>query len=159
MKSKPIHGLIVLAATFFFAFAPTCGVVGTLLHRAAVFLVGQTGSTLIACTAFVCGVLLIVPVSTWIRFFRWGFAPGRERKTHVREQDTAKREQQARPMNTAKVIPIRPPMLPAVKDARGGLKYLGYSGEEIDSAMDRIEQRGTADEIIRAALKLLRKAA
>jgi hypothetical protein len=155
MKSKPIHGLIVLAATFFFAFAPTCGVVGTLLHRAAVFLVGQTGSTLIACTAFVIGVLLIVPVPAWVRLFRWGF------RADVKQVERIERAERATDAPVAKIIPIRPsvpPMLPAVKDARGGLKYLGYSNEEIDSAMDRIEQRGTADEMIRAALKLLRKA-
>lgn len=146
---RHIQGIALLAFTFFFAFAPTCGVAGMLLNRASHWLLGQTGSALLALTTFTIGVLLIVPPAAWVRFVRWVFT-GKKRE----------RVGQAGPV--AKVIPIRPPPVPretaAVTDARGGLTFLGYSKGEIDLALARVNCNGTADEIIRAALKLLRKA-
>jgi hypothetical protein len=150
-KFRPFLGITLLSFSFFLAFGTTTGIVGELLAKFTTWLFGQTGCTAVALSAFTFGLLCIVPLQLWIRFFRWTFTS---------EQGKAAREEH--PIvhaPHAKVIPIRTMEPVTVKDARGGLKYLGYTNGEIEPVLARVGSNGTADEIIRASLKLLRKAA
>jgi hypothetical protein len=146
---RQLQGIGLLAFAFFYAFAPSCGVVGELLFRGSAWLIGQTGSTLLALTTFAVGVLLVVHPKAWVRLARWAFVAPKRPVVHAQTSG-------------AKVIPIRTPVVekePAnVRDARGGLKFMGFTGGEIDSAFERVSLVGAPEEIIRASLKLLKKA-
>ena len=89
-RKRLLIGVLLLLGTFFYAFAGTCGLVGRFVEYLTSRLLGQTGSTLLALTMLVTGLLLVVPHGAIGGFFRWAFH-GREARVArvVREGDRA----------------------------------------------------------------------
>jgi len=87
-RQRLLVGCLLLLAAFFYAFAPTCGLVGRFIQYVTSRLLGQTGSTLLAMTLLVTGVLFVIPHDGFGRFFRWALH-GREARvaTVVRDSD------------------------------------------------------------------------
>lgn len=87
-RKRLLLGFLLLSATFFYAFAGTCGLIGELIAHISSKLLGQTGSTLLALTMLVVGLLLVIPHGALGRFFAWAFH-GREARVArvVRESD------------------------------------------------------------------------
>jgi hypothetical protein len=159
-RKRLLIGVLLLLGTFFYAFAGTCGLIGQLIAHISGKLLGQTGSTLLALTMLVTGVLLVVPHGAMAGLFRWVFH-GREARVArvVREGDRAvdlqrivdeaiKRHVDARAAQVPKVEqPAAPPPLPPAQRRkldmiRGALKELGfkpYEFEPIVAAMDPIK--------------------
>lgn len=87
-RKRLLVGCLFLLATFFYAFAGTCGLVGRLVQYVTSRLLGQTGSTLLAFAMLTTGVLFIVPHDAFGRLFRW-VLHGRESRVAkvVRDSD------------------------------------------------------------------------
>ena len=87
-RKRLLVGCLFLLATFFYAFAGTCGLVGRLVQYVTSHLLGQTGSTLLALTMLTTGVLFVVPHGAIGGLFRW-MLHGRESRVAkvVRDSD------------------------------------------------------------------------
>lgn len=152
--SRPIPGILLLAFTFFYAFAPACGLVGHWVHRASVLLIGPAGAVVLALTLGTIGVLLVFPIAVWVAATRWfiGRAPA-NRTTNTRTR---------RDMPPIEVM-VRPaPKLPTVErmklsDVRTALKNLGFEKGEYEPVVAVLDPALPLETLVRGALKELRR--
>lgn len=172
-RKRLLLGVLLLAACFFYAFAPTCGLVGRLIGRASAQLLGQTGSTLLALTMLVVGLLLVIPHGAIGGFFRWAVR-GREARVAkvVREGD---REINVRRIVAdairmhvafmeAKAAPAKeiedPSPVPAERrrldDVRSALKNLGYLSKEYETIVKGLDPKAPLEILVKDALKQIR---
>jgi hypothetical protein len=160
-----LRGFIVLITALFISRAGDCGVIGRFVARGCTFLLGAYGTGLLVTALLGVGLVHVVPKAGWRvlgrltwrglcafgRVVRWWLV-GTRSKTVKAAVDT-------RP--SAKVIPIRPAPVSIldesakVKDVRGALKSLQYTGFEITSVMPMLNESDTVENMIRAAIKLL----
>lgn len=151
--SRPIPGILLLAFTFFYAFASSCGLVGHWVHRASVLLIGPAGSVVMAITLGAVGALLVFPIGVWVSAVRWAFR-GRAVK-----HTTARRS--VKPIEVeVTVAPV--PKLPTVErmklsDVRTALKNLGYERGEYEPVVAGMDPALPLETLVRGALKELRR--
>lgn len=175
-RKRLLIGFLLLAATFFYAFAPTCGLVGQLVHRATATLLGQTGSTLLALVMLGVGLMLVIPHGAVGGMVRW-VAHGREARVGrvVREMATLDRTREFKRLVAeavadargetpsqsrvvsgtieTKVTPVERMKLDAI---RGVLKQLGYKAHEYESIVAGLDPKPSEEVLVRAAIKQLR---
>ena len=70
-RRRLLIGGLLLAVTFFYAFAGTCGLVGQALAYVSSRLIGQTGSTLMAFVLFGSALAFLIPHGGISAFARW----------------------------------------------------------------------------------------
>lgn len=170
-RKRLLLGVLLLAGTFFYTFAPTCGLIGVLVSRASSKLLGQTGSTLLALTMLVVGILFVLPHDAIGRLFRWAFQ-GREARVSrvVREGDSHAEVRRivAEALKTHLALeekPTVPLKAPEEKlsftdrrrltDVRGALKQLGCTKDEIEPLVAKMDPTQPAEVLLRGALKEL----
>jgi hypothetical protein len=178
-RKRLLIGVLLLLGTFFYAFAGTCGLIGELVARISSKLLGQTGSTLLALTMLVTGLLLVVPHGAFASIVRWVFN-GREARVAriVREGDRAadlqrivdeaiKRHVAARAEAPAVKIeqpaPAAAPQqsvterrkLDSVRDCLRQLQYRAYEYEPVVKALD---PKLPVDTLVRSAIQTLHAA-
>lgn len=157
-RKRLLLGFLLLAATFFYAFAGTCGLIGELVARVSSKLLGQTGSTLLAFTMLVTGLLLVIPHGALGRFFSWAFH-GREARVArvVRESDEHTGRRRALP--EVKVQGIRGELSVRERrnldDVRTAMKQLGYRQNEFEPLMAKMDPSLAPEVLIRGAIKEL----
>lgn len=176
-RKRLLLGFLLLAATFFYAFAGTCGLIGELVAHISSKLLGQTGSTLLALTMLVVGLLLVIPHGALSRFFAWAFH-GREARVArvVRESDKHMSEAEVRRIvaeaakiqgvgagyvaNPADLQNATPPELSVrerrnLDDVRTAMKQLGYHKNEFEPLVVKMDPRLAPEVLIRGAIKEL----
>lgn len=177
-RKRLLIGVLLLLGTFFYAFAGTCGLIGELVARISGKLLGQTGSTLLALTMLVTGVLLVVPHGAISGLFRW-VLHGREGRVArvVREGDRAvdlqrivdeaiRRHVDARAAQAPKVEPVAAAAAPqhsvaerrkldSVRDCLRQLQYRAYEYEPVVKALD---PKLPVDTLVRDAIQTLHAA-
>lgn len=177
-RKRLLIGVLLLLGTFFYAFAGTCGLIGELVARISSKLLGQTGSTLLALTMLITGVLLVVPHGAVGALFRWVFH-GREARVArvVREGDRAvdlarivdeaiRRHVAAKaaqgveaPTATAVQNTAAPTVTPAERmrldDVRTALKGLGYLKNEFEPIVKGMNPQQPFEILVRSAIKQL----
>src|SRR5574341_1001520 len=97
-RRRLLIGGLLLAATFFYAFAGTCGLLGQAIAYASSRLIGQTGSTLMAFVLFGSALAFLIPhggVSAFVRWVQFG-REGRVAKV-AHELDTYESERRRYP--------------------------------------------------------------
>jgi RuvA, C-terminal domain/4TM region of DNA translocase FtsK/SpoIIIE len=183
-RKRLLLGFLLLAATFFYAFAPTCGLVGRLISRASAQLLGQTGSTLLSLTMFVVGLLLVVPHDSISRFFRWAFAGRaarvakvvRESDEWIRAADVKRIVAEAlsthdglrahfgeRPVVHAQIVAKPEAIIPTpaermrLDDVRGALKGLGYKTYEYEKIVAGLDPTVPLELLVKDALRALQR--
>lgn len=174
-RKRLLIGVLFLAACFFYAFAPTCGLVGRLVGRASAQLLGQTGSSLLAITMLVVGLLLVIPHGAIGGFFRWAVR-GREARVAkvVRESDreidvrrivadairahTALMEAKAAPVEAIEEEASRPSITDRRKldDVRSCLKQLQYKPHEYEALVKVMDPKVPVETLVRDAIQQLR---
>lgn len=175
--SRPIPGILLLAFTFFYAFAPSCGLVGHWVHRASVLLIGPAGSVVLAFTLFALGTLLVFPIGVWVAAARWfvGRVPA-NRATNTRARRgiapidvevtvVPAHEKRAAQLDVALAAALkesRIPKLPTVErmklsDVRTALKNLGYNKDEYESVMAGLDPALPLETLVRGAIVALRR--
>lgn len=165
-RKRLLLGVLLLAAAFFYAFAPTCGIIGQLIARASGYLIGQTGSMLLALTALVVGVLLVLPHGAVGSFVRWIWH-GREARVGrvVREMDAHVAKRKAERAEERAALSGDPAIAEAVLtpkarmqlDAvRAALTDLGYTKKEMEPIVTKMDPSRDFAVLVRAALKELR---
>jgi hypothetical protein len=171
-RKRLLLGFVLLAATFFYAFAPTCGLIGQFIHFASSRLLGQTGSTLVALVMLGVGMMLVIPHGAVRSAARWVWH-GREARVAgvVREMDAhvsaaaVKRivaEALAAREAPVEVAPaeVAPPKLALAArmklDAiRGALKQLGYAKNEFEPIVAGLDPTLSDEVLVRDAVKQL----
>jgi hypothetical protein len=179
-RKRLLIGVLLLLGTFFYAFAGTCGLIGELVARISGKLLGQTGSTLLALTMLVTGILLVVPHGAVAGFFRWIFN-GREARVAriVHEGDRTadlqrivdaaiKRHADAQAaqgvavpaftalQNAAAQEPVLSPTQRRKLDSvRGALKNLGFKAYEYDPIVSAMDPTASDEVLLRSAIKQL----
>lgn len=154
-KHRPYTGLLLLASAIAVVLAPQCGLLGHTLASGLQLLVGATGTVLATGTLILVGLACLIPHGTTRRAIR-ELLKRRARTCSACRSVRAPTARQitVRPAE-AKVLPMRPPH----DDVRAGLKSLGYVYAEIDAILPQLDRSQSLSDQIRAALKLLRKAA
>lgn len=179
-RQRLLIGFLLLLAAFFYAFAPTCGLIGRFVQYATSRLLGQTGSTLLAMMLLVTGVLFVIPHDGFGRFFRWAFH-GREARvaTVVRDSDQWVRTAEVRRIvaeaikahtvleqtQTAKIAlpaPAAPKLPPQdrihLDKIRGALKELGYVKAEYEPLVAAMDPKLPLAVLLRGAIQTLHAA-
>lgn len=181
-RRRVLLGLLLLAATVFYMWAPSCGLLGRLFMRASSHLLGQTGSTLMALTMFVSAICLLVPHGAVGRLWRW-FEFGRG--VHVARAVEPKRAGQPLSPADAEVVrrivrellreqeqepehqePVKgeienddalaPTDRIALEAVGGALKELGYKKREYAHIVAKMNPRLAPEILVRDALKQIR---
>jgi hypothetical protein len=182
-RKRLLLGFLLLAATFFYAFAPTCGLIGQFVHFASSRLLGQTGSTLVALVMLGVGLMLVIPhgavrsAARWVWHGREARVAGvvRELDAHVRgEFSPAQRREMLRilsevrqnlPIDKRALVPVLPGEPPPTKLApaermkldavRGALKELGYKKYEFEPIVAGLDPTLSDEVLVRDAVKQL----
>ena len=167
-RRRIVIGILLLAMAFFYAFAPSCGVVGWAISRASGYLIGQTGSALLALTLLVVGTLFVLPHDFLRSIAQW-FTRGRQARVDrvVAEMDedarfrsiarniesaTAKALARAEMLKESSISPTARRNLDAVRDALKSLQYKSHEYEPLVRAMDPSVPFET---LVKSALKKL----
>lgn len=165
-RKRLLIGFILLACTFFYAFAGTCGLVGQLVARASSTLLGQTGSTLVSLVMLGVGLMLVIPHGAVGSAARWVWH-GREARVGavVREMDAhvSKREIQRlvaealaeRAVPAVATSPTPPAERMKLDAVRGALRELGYKKHEYEPVMAGLDPALSDEKLVRAAIKQL----
>ena len=174
-RKRLLIGVLLLLGTFFYAFAGTCGLIGELVARISGKLLGQTGSTLLALTMLVTGLLLVIPHGAVGTLVRWVFH-GREARVArvVREGDRAvdlkrivdeaiQRHVDAKAAQAPKVEPVaaaKEPVLPPAQRrkldmVRGALKEQGFKAYEFEPIVAAMDPTKSDSDLLRSALQQL----
>lgn len=166
-RKRLLIGFLLLACTFFYAFAGTCGLIGQLIARASSTLLGQTGSTLVALVMLGVGLMLVVPHGAVGGMVRWMWH-GREARVGrvMRElDDHAERrgrvdykrlyEENVGAATPPKLAPVDRMKLDAV---RGALRELGYKKHEFESIVAALDPSLSDEVLVRDAVKQLHAA-
>jgi hypothetical protein len=166
-RKRLLLGILLIAATFFYTFAPTCGLIGQFVHYVTSRLLGQTGSTLLSLTMLVVGILFVLPHDALGRFFRWAFH-GREARVAkvVRESDEWMRAAEVRRIVAEAIqahLTEKPAVQPAASvrdrraldDVRTALKGLGYTKSEFEPLVVKMDPTLAPEILIRSAIKEL----
>jgi hypothetical protein len=180
-RKRLVAGILMLAIAFFYAFAPTCGAIGHLVARGSAYLLGQTGSSLVALTLFTVGGLFVIPHGAIGALVRWAWH-GREARVGrvVADMDrfvTTKREARQVDVEHVKKIVIgvlrehgrkvvqdavageivtRPPAeRMRLDDVRGALKNLGYLKNEYEPVVAGLDPKLPLETLVRGAIKTL----
>jgi hypothetical protein len=161
-RKRLLIGFLLLAATFFYAFAGTCGLIGQLISRASATLLGQTGSTLVALVMLGVGLMLVIPHGAVRGFFSWVWH-GREARVGrvVDEMHVAERRRtvQRHFMEKLEEDAAEPKVAPAQRmklDAvRGALKELGYKKYEFEPVVSGLDPTLSEELLVRDAVKQL----
>lgn len=181
-RKRLVTGIAVLACTFFYAFAPTCGLLGQLISRGSATLLGQTGSLLLAVTLFLIGTVMVIPVGGVGRLVRWA-QNGREARVRGVARELEASVSKAELKRIAKALRamaheeedgdgIPHPVAPApgepvptelaptdrmkLDDLRGALKGLGYKPHEFEKFVAGMDPARSLDNLIRDALGALK---
>lgn len=181
-RKRLLIGVLLLLGMFFYAFAGTCGLIGELVARISGKLLGQTGSTLLALTMLVTGLLLVIPHGAVGALIRWVFH-GREARVArvVREGDRAvdlnrivdeaiKRHAAARVAQgisgrapgfgaepaSATAPAVTPAERMRLEDVRVALRSLQYRSNEIEPVVGTLDPRQPFETLVKSALKTLK---
>lgn len=177
-RRRLLIGGLLLAATFFYAFAGTCGLLGQALAFASSRLIGQTGSTLMTFVLLCSALAFLIPHGGVSAFIRWA-THGREGRvaTVVHELDTYESERRHGPFLrgrvasavqlrdgpqtvsgeiVTKVAPRDRMKLDTVRDA---LKGLGYIRSEYGPLVAAMDPGLDFEVLVKGALKELRAGA
>lgn len=149
---RHLQGLGLLVVAAFIAQAPRCGLLGLGLSKGLNFLLGAYGTSLSVLALVIAAIIVSGLGQDGWHAAKWLLAHKRERTAR---SETAR---VAKPAQGGKVVQLRIESS-KIKDVRGGLKMLGYTPAEIDTVLERVDGSKMVEEMLREALKLLRKVA
>lgn len=171
-RKRILVGVLLLAATFFYAFAGTCGMVGILIARASAYLLGQTGSTLVAFAMMFTGLALVIPHGAVGRFLHWAWSPHKTvsvAKVLRQEGDIEAivrrvlRDERSHGVVEAEVEVEKAAPTPVVRrkldDVRTALVDLGYKKSEYEPLIAKMDPSLDFEILVKSALKDLRAGA
>lgn len=141
---RPFLGIALLLAAFFLAFSPSCGALGWALNRGASWLLGQAGSTLLGVGLFLSGLLLVIPLQAWVKFFKWQPRAAREPAAPVR------------PIVHEKVVKLSSVPAGTLGEVHHGLVHCGYLPSEFRDLLAKMDPARGTEQLLRDALKELR---
>lgn len=182
-RQRLVAGILMLALAFFYAFAETCGTLGHLVARGSSYLLGQTGSSLVALTLLAIGVLFVIPHGAIGAFVRWAWHGREARVTRVvADMDkfvSARRAEKPDVEHVKKIvidvlrehgrrvvqdvvageIVTRPPAeRMRLDDVRGALRSLQYRPHEFEPIVKNLDPKLPLEVLVKSALKALRPA-
>lgn len=178
-RRRLLIGGLLLAATFFYAFASTCGLLGRGIAYASAQLIGQTGSTLVAMCMLGSALAFLIPHGAPGRFIAW-VMHGREARVArvVREMDAYERRRvldvvtvpgdTALPSTTGERLAERgrrdrdgvqsPADRMKLDTVREALRGLGYKKDEYGPLVTKMDPKVDFEILVKGALAELRGA-
>lgn len=161
-RRRLLIGGLLLATTFFYAFASTCGLLGMLISRGSALLIGQTGSTLVAMMLLGSALAFLIPHGGVRQFVTW-VAHGREARVAkvVREMDKFERDRRGVvevEVEHEMVTPVKVPPATRIKldTVREALRSLGYKRDEYMPLVEKMDPKMDFEILVKGALKELR---
>ena len=160
-RSRPILGSALVLGALFLGNARNCGLVGNWLFRGLSHLVGGFGTMLVAIGLVGTGLALTLPKRSLRRLFAEARSAGRWSVERLDSQGTSSNR-----LARVKQVPAKRLLAHSqevnsrkLSDFRSGLRYLGYSTTEIAGVLPRIDTGRHMEDMIRDALRLLRRVA